>query len=636
MNIYRQDIDGLRAFAVLAVIVNHADPTALSSGFLGVDVFFVISGYVIALSLMSNASQPFGGFLRGFYTRRIKRLMPGLSLCVALSSVVLLVIDPDPATSLWTGLAGLIGVANIHLYFQQLDYFATDTGFNAFTHMWSLGIEEQFYLLLPALAWILLRAPSGRLLWAIGVLSVLSFAAFLALRATQPVASFYLLHTRFWELGAGVMLALVLTSRGTAAPLARRWIGWQGLILLGLLAAMALAFPDPRVLTTLVVGLAVLLIAAPDRSRLLDNALVTYLGRLSYTLYLWHWPLLVFERLSPDAVWTQPAVLIALLFGLSMLSYHLVEQPLRHSTWSSGRGRVAISGMLASGLAIGAAVTLSLARPFAPSDAPPALALEINTLPLPSGAPFDPTCVVDDERRRLEADTFDTCTFPPEPGSDAPTIWALGDSHAGHFQGLLVQLHQERGIGFHLVETVGQVFPPPKTDTPSSRQALVERMLPELSPGDIVLISRLYLTRSEPASVLPGVLNTWIPSLKPFIDQMAERSVKVVVSGPLPAYGFPDIRACNREDAQSCAVPRARILQPVSEVETALDSLVDAHDNLRILHIFDTLCPEAQETCHPSVDGVFTMRDRDHLNVYGASLLKDRFLEVIDHRRVWW
>ena len=592
--------------------------------------------YVIALSLMGNASQPFGGFLRGFYTRRIKRLMPGLILCVALSSVVLLVIDPDPATSLWTGVAGLIGAANIQLYFQQLDYFAPDTGFNAFTHMWSLGIEEQFYLLLPALAWVLLRAPPGRLLWAIGVLSALSFAAFLALRATQPVASFYLLHTRFWELGAGVMLALVLTPRGSAAPRARRWIGWQGLILLGLLAALALAFPDPRVLTSLVVGLAVMLIAAPDRSRLLDNPVATYLGRLSYTLYLWHWPLLVFERLSPDAAWTHPAVLIALLFGLSMLSYHLVEQPLRHSTWSSGRGRIAISGMLASGLAIGAAVTLSLARPFAPPDAPPALALEINTLPLPSGAPFDPTCVVDDQRRRLEADTFDKCTFPPKAGSDAPTVWVLGDSHAGHFQGLLVQLHQEFGIGFHLVETVGQVFPSQQAEISSSRQALVERMLPLVNPGDVVLISRLYLTRSEPTSVLPGVLNTWIPSLKPFIDQMAERSVKVVVSGPPPAYGFPDIRACNREDVRSCAVPRARILQPVSEVESALDSLVDAHDNLRILHIFDTLCPEAQESCHPSVDGVFTMRDRDHINAYGASLLKARFLDVIDERQGWW
>lgn len=639
MTSYRQDIDGLRAFAVFFVIVNHADPLALSSGFLGVDVFFVISGYVITRSLMGSVSQPIGCFLRGFYTRRIKRLMPGLVLCVALTSLVLVKIDPEPATSLWTGIWALVGAANINLVLQQLDYFATDTSYNAFTHLWSLGIEEQFYLLLPALFWLLVHSAQGRpvrLLWTIGLASLLSFGMFLALRAEQPLASFYLLHTRFWELGVGVVLALVLTARGDRSRLARRWIGWQGMILLGLLAVMALGGPDVRILTSLAVLLTVLLIAAPDRSRLLDNAIATYLGRLSYTLYLWHWPLLVFQRLDPDAIWASPAPLLALLFGLSMLSYHLVEQPLRHATWSWGRGHVLTSGLLASGLALGGGITLSLTRPWVDPDAPSALALEVNTLPLPSGAPFDPTCVVDDRRRRLEADTFDRCTFPPAAGSDAPTIWALGDSHAGHFQGLLVQLHQELGFGFHLVETVGQPFPFPEADGSSSRQILLAQMLPRLNPGDIVLISRLYLTRTAPTSVLPGVLETWIPSLAPFVAQMADRSVTVVVSGPPPAYSFADIRACDREGTQSCAVPRAEIAQPVSEVETALEALAEAHDNLRILRIFETLCPVTQEDCHPSLDGVFTMRDSDHLNAYGASLLEEQVLGTIGHRRSWW
>ena len=428
------------------------------------------------------------------------------------------------------------------------------------------------------------------------------------------------------------MLALVLASQENRSPLTRRWIGWQGMILLSLLAIMALGGTDPRVLTSLAVLFTLLLIAAPDRSRLLDNAIATYLGRLSYTLYLWHWPLLVAKRLEPDAIWTSPASLLGLLFGLSMLSYHLVEQPLRHATWTVGRARVLTSGLLASVLVVGGGITLSLTRPWVDTDAPSALALEVSTLPLPSGAPFDPTCVVDDRRRRLEADTFERCTFPPEAGSDAPTIWALGDSHAGHFQGLLVQLHQELGFGFHLVETVGQTFPAPAAEGPSSRQTLLAQMLPRLSPGDIVLISRLYLTRTEPTSVLPGVLETWLPSLTPFLVQMAARSVEVVVSGPPPAYSFPDIRACSREGTQSCAVPRAEIAQPVSEVETALEALAEAHDNLRILRIFETLCPVSQEACHPSHDGVFTMRDRDHLNAYGAILLKERFLEKIDGR----
>ncbi|MFA8387899.1 MAG: acyltransferase family protein [Pelagibaca sp.] len=635
MDTYRQDIDGLRAFAVLAVIVNHADPMALSSGFLGVDVFFVISGYVIALSLMGNASQPIGGFLRGFYTRRIKRLMPGLILCVAASSAVLLAIDTNPEVSLRTGAGALFGVANIYLYFQQLDYFAADIGFNAFTHTWSLGIEEQFYLLLPALFWWGLRARSpGLLLGGIVLLSGLSFAAFLALRDTQPIASFYLLHTRFWELGAGVALALLFNSRPEATPAPQSsgvWIGWQGLFLLGLLGSLALAEPDGRVMTALVVVLTMMLIAAPDRTWLLQNPVAVYLGRISYTLYLWHWPLLVFQRLAPDASWTQPAPLIGGLFGASILSYHLVEQPLRHRPWSSGQRWDVPYGLAASGVLAVALIVTPKPAPAPSLDS--LMAMETFNLPLPSGDdPYDPTCVVDDGRRPLRDDTFERCTFPPDAGSDAPMIWAMGDSHAGHFQGLLVKLHQKHGIGFHLVETVGQFFPPLPEDNPTSRLALLDMMRDRMQPGDVVLLGRLYLTRTDPLAVREDVFDTWLPSLGTFLEEMAARSVTVVIPGPPPAFRFADIRGCARDDLQSCAVPRAPLHALVVDVERALQSLAAEHDNLRVLPVFDLLCPPAQRTCSPSRSGVFTMRDSDHLNVYGASLLEERLLEGIGFR----
>lgn len=633
MTSYRPDIDGLRAFAVLAVIVNHADPGALVSGFLGVDVFFVISGYVIALSLMANADQPVGAFLHGFYRRRIKRLMPALILCVAVSSLVLLAIDPDPEVSLRTGAAALFGVANIYLYFQQLDYFAADIGFNAFTHTWSLGIEEQFYLLLPAIFWWGLRARSpGLLLGGVVVFSGLSFAAFLTLRDTQPIASFYLLHTRFWELGAGVALALLFKSRPEVASVPQSsgwWIGWQGLFLIGLLGSLAMGEPDGRVMTALVVVLTMMLIAAPDRTWLLENPVTVYLGRISYTLYLWHWPLLVFQRLAPDASWTQPAPLIGLLFGASILSYHLLEQPLRHRPWSAGRRLDIPYGLAASGVLAVALVATPKPEPAPSLQA--LMAMETYNLPLPSSDdPYDPTCVVDDGRRPLREDTFERCTFPPWSGGDAPTIWAIGDSHAGHFQGLLVQLHQKHGIGFHLVETVGQFFPPLPEDNPTSRLALLAQMRDRLQPGDVVLLGRLYLTRTDPLAVRADVFDTWLPSLGTFIEEMAERSVTVVIPGPPPAFRFADIRGCSRDDPQSCAVPRAPLHALVADVEAGLQSLASEHDNLRILPVFDLFCPEGQPICSPSRGGVFTMRDSDHLNVYGASLLEERLLDMID------
>ncbi|MCP1232276.1 acyltransferase family protein [Acetobacter indonesiensis] len=154
---YRLDIDGLRAFAVLAVIINHANHNTLCSGFLGVDVFFVISGFVIMKSLLRQPMRSFISFLNGFYIRRFKRLFPALLIVIATTFFVLFYIDPNPYASINTGIFSLIGLSNIYLWRQSLDYFSADISFNAFMHTWSLGVEEQFYLIVPALMWLALQ-----------------------------------------------------------------------------------------------------------------------------------------------------------------------------------------------------------------------------------------------------------------------------------------------------------------------------------------------------------------------------------------------------------------------------------------------------------------------------------------------
>lgn len=641
MKSYRKDIDGLRAFAVMAVIVHHADPLALASGYLGVDIFFVISGYVIALSLMGSEGQPLGAFLKHFYTRRVKRLMPALILCITVSSGVFAIIDPNPVISLHTGAAALLGVANIHLYFQQLDYFATDISFNAFTHTWSLGIEEQFYLVLPTLLWVATRGDltqcHTRPFWTIALLSFLSLGLFVTLRQTQPLASFYLLHTRFWELGAGILLALFHRARpqpAHAGQIPARRIGWQAGCLLGLLGGMALHDMDDRVLTILIVVFTLLLIAAPDRSWLVGNSLTVYLGRISYSLYLWHWPLLVFEAMAPRTMWSSPALLITLLFGISMLSYHLVEHPLRRRAWSPRHRFDILFGLMASA---GAAACLLLL----PSDQIRSLFvsehnrfLERSYLPLPTGRSYGSACVVDDRRRQLEATTFDNCTFPPESDSSAPTIWAIGDSHAGHFQGMLIGLHHDPGLGIHLVEIAGQHFPPSSGQGSASRRRLMKDIRAQIRPGDVVFLSRLYLTRTNPTRIRDGVIEDWIPALEPFLREMATKSVTVVISGPPPIFTFDDIRGCDRDHPAACGIPRDHLTGPISDVHLALESLATRHENLRILHVFDILCPKDRRLCTPTKNGIFTMRDRDHLNVFGAKLLTKEFLDLIEPDRV--
>lgn len=190
---YRPEIDGLRAIAVLAVILNHIDAAWLPSGHLGVDIFFVISGCVITGSLARQPSSSLADLLGGFYSRRLRRLVPALVLMVVPAALLISLVDPHPHGSLRTGLMALVGFSNLELLQQSTDYFARSAQLNAFTHTWSLGVEEQFYLLYPLLVWCCgfgrQRQGLARLAAAIGLLSLASLIGFALLWHSAPPAA---------------------------------------------------------------------------------------------------------------------------------------------------------------------------------------------------------------------------------------------------------------------------------------------------------------------------------------------------------------------------------------------------------------------------------------------------------------
>ena len=208
---YRPEIDGLRAFAVVAVIVNHFNKEILPNGYLGVDIFFVISGFVITSSLYKRPSKNFNDFISGFYERRIKRLVPALSVFVLITSIAICLFNPIPTLSLRTGLTSLFGLSNLYLLKQSTDYFAQSTELNVFTHTWSLGVEEQFYILFPFLIWFSgfgrqTKNGARNLFLTIGALAIASLIGFLYFYPINQSAAYFLMPTRFWEMAAGCLL----------------------------------------------------------------------------------------------------------------------------------------------------------------------------------------------------------------------------------------------------------------------------------------------------------------------------------------------------------------------------------------------------------------------------------------------
>jgi peptidoglycan/LPS O-acetylase OafA/YrhL len=200
-NDFRPEVEGLRAFAVLSVIVNHFSKSAMPGGFLGVDIFFVISGYVITSSLFRKSEMGIFHFLADFYARRVRRLIPALAVCVLITGMAVILFDPDPETSVETGVYALFGFSNIHFYLMASDYYGPEAALNAFAQTWSLGVEEQFYLLFPLLLWLLTAGQVGRGGAGDWCRHLLVFAAFLgffcvSLRKKSAGRFFSLAHPR--------------------------------------------------------------------------------------------------------------------------------------------------------------------------------------------------------------------------------------------------------------------------------------------------------------------------------------------------------------------------------------------------------------------------------------------------------
>ncbi len=365
---YRPEIDGLRAFSVIAVIINHFNKELLPNGYLGVDIFFVISGFVITSSLYQRPSKNFKDFISGFYTRRIKRIVPALSVFIIFTSIAICLFNPEPSTSLKTGLTSLFGLSNLYLLKQSTYYFAESTQLNVFTHTWSLGVEEQFYILFPFLIWFSgfgrqTKNGARNLFIIVGILASTSLIRFVYLYPINQSAAYFQMPTRFWEIASGCLLFIGLQKRKSIehffdkiSPI---------LVLVCIVGIMYLQITWETVSTVAVVLLSGVLIASLKKGNIsytfFTNPQVVYIGLLSYSLYLWHWGVLSISRWTIGIHWWSVPFQVAIIFGLAFASYRYIETPLRKGNWFGKRWKT---------LAVGGAVMITLSGSLITLDKP--------------------------------------------------------------------------------------------------------------------------------------------------------------------------------------------------------------------------------------------------------------------------
>lgn len=648
---YLPGIDGMRAIAVLAVILFHMHADALPGGFTGVDVFFLISGYVVSKSLAGMSTQRWSLFMSGFYARRLLRLYPALLsmlLCVTVLQTLFVPASWLSSATAHTGLAAFFGLSNLALLWSNDGYFSPRVEFNPFTHTWSLAVEEQFYLLFPALFFLWLKPPVGhravRLLARTLLPSLLLLSLLLCWQQSrsQPEQAYYLLPSRFWELASGAMLFL-LHSRQQLLPSSARLA--EGCVLTGLALitagfyfADAQAFPFPWALLPIVgTGLMICGVAAPQVNvtpgrALLTSAGMRYLGRLSYSLYLWHWPVIVLLRwtigMTSPYAWLLASVGTLLA---SMLSYHLLEVPLRQRlgshNGSAGR-RVLIGG---AGIVACAVLALGVGK------AQPYLSLSVTR------------------------DSSEWYPYPEQQSDAEPPVnsilrqhrlFVLGDSHTGAYRKLLSMLSQRQGMAVTDFSqagcaVAGLLAPLPPKCAGFVHDSLMQ-ILSQAQPGDVVWLASLRVHRlgdqwaafdtatvaarqySVPARQAQAQARQEAAQL---IGQLQQAGLIVIIDAPKPVFPSPPFRCADwfNRDNPACkgglALPRSVLLAHRQPAMQALTKLQQAFPRLIVWDPFPVLCPG--QTCHAYDGGRPLYFDGDHLSGHGNRVLYPAFLRQL-------
>ena len=643
---YWPEIDGLRAVAILLVVAFHAGVPQLGGGFVGVDVFFVLSGYLITGLLAREIERTGGIDLVDFYARRARRLLPALAVVLvatlAAGAVLLMPIGEQQGLGK-SAIAASAFLANIFFWRTQSSYFAGPSEEIPLLHLWTLSVEEQFYIVWPlvmiAIAVAMRRKPGMILRAIVSVLlvaSLLSLAASWWLTTSRPTLAFYTMPFRAWEFGIGALLALVPLA---AARESRAYAWGAALIPVGLAAIVtaAFAFSSTTAFPGVAAALPVLGTAAAVAgvrvasgsmpSRMLAAAPMVKIGKLSYSWYLWHWPLLAIGRASAlgENSPIRDGLLVLLALGLSAATFRWIEEPVRRrrpwpfaSRWSSviaGLGLMAgsawFAGLLWWRADYRAANDASLRPAIAAIEEKASIPLECTHFRVPfTGLAPAANCVSGAAR-------------------PAPLVLLWGDSHAHHLIPAFTAW-AEKARARILPRTMGACRPSVSAlpaDLPGGLHAIgrscadfnteVEGSIRGLAAEGLAAV--VLSARWSLDSPLSGAPARWEADLRQRISTVRAAGVPVLLIGDGPGFTSAVPMCVARRGADACAKSRADVDKENAEASAVLRRIAASISGVILLDMRSALCTNA--ACPVVRDGVVLYSDQSHISVAASRRL---------------
>jgi peptidoglycan/LPS O-acetylase OafA/YrhL len=632
---YRADIDGLRAIAVSSVVIFHAFPEAIRGGFIGVDVFFVISGYLISTLIIRGLDR--GRFrLAEFYSRRIRRIFPALLLVLAASVVIgWFVLLIDEYTQLGKHVAAGAGFVSNLVLWNESGYFDNSAATKPLLHLWSLAIEEQFYLIWPIIIYLLWRFP--RAIWTVIVaVGLISFSLnVLFIHTGGSVAAFYSPQTRFWELMAGSAVAYVMLRKEYIAPSLQvpllRYVNPSFLgcafLAVGLIVTREARFPGWFALLP-VIGASLIISSNPNswiNRVFLSHPFLVGLGLISYPLYLWHWPLLSFTRVV-DGEYPSPIVrvlLLAIAVGLAFATYVAVEKPIRE-----GRLKKRAPALLALGMIIVGGAGYYC---FASAGIPSRPQIEPFKAPYQEFAvgfwKYTTNDLCLNRYRFADAENYGGWWFCITNRDEPPTMILLGNSYANH---LFPGFAKNPSFKKHTILSIGTCDPPwqEETDQP---------LAPDRSPCSEknrwlqqTFINRVIETAgSIRFAILAGLSlpdETYIARIRKRVDFLEKNGVQVIIFSPHIESHY-NIKTCLARPFRAgakCEIAAQEIANLKNQFQPLVDSISRTNPRVAFFDPNAVFCTDGQ--CSLVRNGMPLYRDEAwHLSEYGSVELSKIF-----------